>query len=94
MDRVIPIPSDQEQEGLMYDLDRARSEGLYEHMTIRALPYGGSHSYEVNMTDELFDALMNAMDLSVNQEPGTTSYSLTMVYSYGYGRPEPEEAAI
>jgi hypothetical protein len=85
MERQIIFDQD-EQEGLMYDLERANSEGLMEHATIRVRPFGRDESYEINVTDELLDALHNAMDLSVNQGPHTTSYQLTLVYGYDYGR--------
>lgn len=90
MERKIIFDQD-EQEGLMYDLERANDVGLFEHISLHANNVRGDQ-WEVNMTDELADALISAMDLGVNIAPGDpTSLRLQLDYVYDYGKP-PEES--
>jgi hypothetical protein len=87
MDRQIIFDQDEEQEGLLYDVERANREGLMEHMTIRATSLYDREEWDVEVTPELMDALSDAMDLSVNLEPGRTiGLRLQVIYQYRYGR--------
>ena len=72
-----------EQEGLLYDLARAREEGLHEEMTITLC---GAKDIPITVTPELFEALLDATDLAVNVEPGRQQSVLLLVkYKYDYG---------
>lgn len=94
MRRAIPIDSDvldndlRTDEGLMYDSTRARSEGLYEELTL-TLEDGEGNEYPVIVTEALFEELSKVLGLGVNIEPGRKmGIPLFLQYVYGYGKAE------
>ena len=77
--------SEVEAEGLCYDLPEAREHGLFERMSVNMQTANGE-TIELRMTDELFEAILNATDLSVNVEAGDSQFVLLGVhYVYDYG---------
>lgn len=87
MIRPITIDPDQEQEGLCYDLERARAQGLFEKMTIRAQHPDGQ-TIDLQMTDALFTELLRATDGDSNIGPDDKTFMLIGVsYKYDYGDP-------
>jgi hypothetical protein len=80
---IRPIEVPEVDEGLCYDPDRARLGGLHEEMSVSQLFENGMS--EVPMTDELFEALLTALDLSVNVCPGDEQVvTLRVQYRYDY----------
>jgi hypothetical protein len=89
MDKQIIFDQDREQEGLMYDLERANREGLYESLALRATTRRQSEGWDVSVTPELLDALVNEMELAANLAPGeTVALRLDLIYRYDYGKVE------
>ena len=83
MRRQVDVSGVTEQEGLCYDLERAKRDGLVEELTISRPSLG----LEVeDVPTEVMDWLIQRFDLSVNIPPGEcVSIHLVVDYECVYG---------
>lgn len=71
-------------EGYCFDHARALEEGLVEEMTVVAVHH--DQLISLKLTDELFEELLRATELSVNVGPDEQQYLVLSVgYKYTYG---------
>lgn len=76
-------------EGLMYDSTRALDEGLFDEITVRRVDPAQNYP-EVEISKDLFDALMDQFDFGVNVGPNEVcTVHLAVTYRYGYGDADP-----
>jgi hypothetical protein len=89
MRRPIDIDSEiLDNEGLMYDHEKASSEGLFEELTLK-MSDGEGDERQIPVSNELFEALCRVLDLGVNVLPGTKqAFPITLEYVYDFGRAE------
>jgi hypothetical protein len=79
-----------EQEGLMYDLEKANEEGLWEEMYVSLIVNGTA--IPLSLSEEHFQAVREALDLGVNVPPNDRQFvALAIAYEYHYGRFQKEE---
>lgn len=92
MKRAIEVPTQvEEHEGLCYDPVRATFEGLYEEMKLFRINHStlDPPKSELRVTSELFEALLDVTELSVNVGPDDhVVLALQLEYAYYYGRPD------
>jgi hypothetical protein len=92
--RNIEVPEGIDPEGLMYDVDRARREGLHEELRVHVVTgvYGdalGVQANEKGINAEELEMLQSMLDFGVNVEPGQEqTVTIVLKYRYSYGTAE------